>query len=454
MPEQESADRQGLASGGSGSATAAPTGSAASAGGNYRWAICGLLFAATTINYIDRQILGILKPELQGSLGWTEIDFANLVFWFQAAYAAGFLLSGRLVDRIGSRIGLALSVVAWSLAEMAHAMVRSVTGFCGARFCLGLAEGGNFPAAIKSVSEWFPQKERALATGIFNSGSNVGGLIAPFLVPWITLRWGWPMAFVVTGGLGFVWLIFWMLLYDHPRRHPRLSPSERAYIMSDLPPTAAHVPWLKLLGRRQTWAFATGMFMTAPVAWFYLNWIPDFLHKHYGLALIDRGPPLVVISLITCAGSIGGGWISSTLIHRGWGVHAARKTAFLICGLCVVPVFATPWASQWTAVLLVGLASAAHMGFAANLFTMVSDTVPHEAISSVVGIGGMMAGVGGMCSAKIIGAVLDLTGSYHSLFFAVSMIYPVALLIMHLWNPRYEAMKLRPDDEPYDRQAP
>ena len=405
MPVQEPANRQRSA-----------------AGGNYRWVICALLFFATTINYIDRQILGILKPELQSSLGWDETDFANIVFWFQAAYAAGFLLSGRLVDRIGSRIGLTLSVVAWSVAEMAHALVRSVTGFCGARFGLGLAEGGNFPASIKSVSEWFPKKERALATGIFNSGCNVGGLIAPFLVPWITVQWGWPAAFVVTGSLGFVWLIFWLLLYDHPLRHPRVSAAERAYIMSDPPQPAANIPWLELLTYRQTWAFCTGMFLAAPVAWFYLNWIPGFLHKQFSLDLIDRGPPLVVISLMTCVGSVAGGWISSTLIQRGWSVNAARKTAFLICALCVVPVFATPLVSKWIAVFLVGLASAAHMGFAANLFTMVSDTTPREAISSVVGIGGMAAGIGGMFSAKIIGAVLNVTGSYQSLFIAASMI--------------------------------
>ena len=293
-------------------------------GGNYRWAICALLFAATTINYIDRQVIGILKPELQGSLGWSQTDFAAIVFWFQVAYAAGFLFSGRLADRIGCRVGLALAVAAWSLAEIGHAMVRTVAGFAFARFALGLAEGGNFPASIKSVSDWFPKKERALATGLFNSGSNVGGLVAPLLVPWISLHYGWPAAFVVTGGLGFIWLVFWMLFYDHPQRHPRLGEAERAYITSDPPDPPVQVPWLRLLAHRQTWAFCTGMFMTAPVFWFYLYWTPGFLHERYGLNMEHLGLPLVVISLMTCLGSIGGGWISSALMKRGWGVNAAQ----------------------------------------------------------------------------------------------------------------------------------
>lgn len=426
-------------------ATLAPShpGPAASAGGKVRWTVCALLFFATTINYIDRQVIGILKPELKDSLHWTETDFAQIVFWFQVAYAGGYLFSGRLVDWIGSRVGLALSVTVWSLAEIGHAIVHTVTGFSCARFWLGLAEGGNFPAAIRSVAEWFPKRERALATGLFNSGANVGALVTPILVPWLSVHYGWPSAFVVTGALGLVWLIFWLLLYQHPERHRRLSPAERAYIMSDPPEKVVKMPWLKLLGHRQTWVFCVGQFLTGPVGWFYLYWAPGFLHDHYGVDTAHLGPPLIVIYQMTFFGSIIGGWIPSRLMKRGWGVNGARKMAFLICALAAVPVFITPQASKWTAVFLVGLAYAGHMGFVANLFTLVSDTVPRQAISSVVGLGGTAAAIGGMFSAKITGKVLDLTGNnYQSLFIAASVTYLLALLIMHLLNPRNEPMRL------------
>jgi ACS family hexuronate transporter-like MFS transporter len=409
----------------------------------HRWFVCGLLFFATTINYIDRQIIGVLKPVLSTELRWSEIDYSNIVFAFQAAYAAGYALGGRFMDWVGVRWGYALAVVGWSLAAMGHGVVRSVLGFCTARCGLGLTEGANFPAAVKTVTEWFPRKERALATGIFNAGSNVGALITPLLAPWITLRWGWPAAFLVTGALGFLWVAGWVWLYRNPESHPRVSARELAWIRSEPPEPARNLPWLGLLRRRQTWAFVVGMFMTSPIWWFYLYWIPDFLHKRHGLDLVHLGPPLVVIYLMTDVGSIGGGWLSSHLLQRGWSVNAARKTALLVCALCVVPIFsASLIAHLWLAVLVVGLAASAHQGFSANLYTLVSDTVPKQAVSSVVGIGGMAGAIGGMFIAKLAGYVLEWTGNYLVLFVIASSAYLAALLIIHWLLPRLEPMEL------------
>lgn len=408
-----------------------------------RWVICALLFFATTINYIDRQIIGILKPELTRQFGWSEVDYGDIVFAFQLAYALGYAFSGRLVDRVGVRVGYALAVGLWSVAAGMHALALSVAGFCAARFGLGLAEGGNFPAAVKTVSEWFPRRERALATGIFNAGSNVGAIVTPLVVPWITMRFGWKAAFLLTGAIGFVWLAAWWLIYRSPDRHPRVTPAELAYIRSDLPDPPVRISWLELLRHRQTWAFVTGMLLTAPVWWFYLFWVPDFLHKRHGLNLLELGPPLVAIYLIADVGSIGGGWLSSRLIARGWSVNAARKSAMLVCAICVVPVFATPVTTNlWVATALIGLAAAAHQGWAANLYTLVSDTAPRRAVSSIVGLGGMAGGFGGMCVAQLTGHVLELTGSYVPLFVLASASYLVALLGMHLLNPRLEPMRL------------
>ncbi|MFB3787601.1 MAG: MFS transporter [bacterium] len=417
--------------------------------GWYRWRICGLLFLATTINYIDRQIIGVLKPEIQTELGWSEIEFSNIVFSFQLAYAMGYAFGGRLMDLIGVRAGYALAVLLWSLAAMAHGWARTVSHFCGARFVLGLAEGGNFPAAVKTTGDWFPKSERAFATGLFNAGSNVGALITPLIVPWITIRYGWPTAFFVTGSLGLFWVALWLWLYYPPERHPRLSPQEMAHIRSDPPDPPTQLSWPALLRHRQTWAFMAGMFMTSPIWWFYLYWIPDFLHKQYGLDLIHLGPPLVVIYLMTDVGSIGGGWLSSILIQRGWSVNAGRKTALLACALCVVPVFTASMISNlWLAVFVVGLAASAHQGFSANLYTLVSDTVPRHSVSSVVGIGGMAGAIGGMGIAKLAGYVLEYTGNYHILFGIASSAYLIALLIIHILLPRLEYMTLPEDPEP------
>ena len=408
--------------------------------GKYRWAICALLFFITTINYMDRQVIGVLKPVLAQDLHWSEIDYGNIIFFFQLAYAAGYVGMGRFMDLVGVRFGLTVAVVIWSLAAAAHGLARSVFGFGLARFLLGIGEGGNFPAAIKTVGNWFPVKERAFATGIFNAGSNVGALLTPLLVPWLAATWGWPAAFYATGLVGFVWLAFWLVLYRSPEENPRLSREELAYIRSDPEIPTAKIPWLQLLGYRGTWAFVVGTFLTSPVWWFYLFWVPDFLHKSHGLNLTELGPPLVVIYLMTDVGSIGGGWLSSFLIGRGMGVIPARKLTLLICALCVVPICLAPRVeSLWLATLLIGLAASAHQGFSANLFTVVSDTMPRDAVASVVGLGGMAGAVGGMFVAQAAGHVLEATGSYVLLFTWAAGAYLVAILLMHLILPRHRS---------------
>lgn len=411
--------------------------------GYYRWGICALLFFAATINYIDRQVIGILKPTLQTEIGWTEIEYSWIVFAFQAAYAIGLLLVGGLMDRIGTRKGFSLAIVFWSIAAMGHALARSVMGFSVARFFLGLGEAGNFPASIKTVAEWFPKKERALATGLFNSGTNIGALVTPLIVPWITLTWGWRWAFIFTGAIGFLWLVCWLLFYHKPEEHPGISKAELAYIQSDPPEPTVKIPWLKLLPHRQTWAFAIGKFLTDPIWWVYLFWLPDFLHKKHGLGLKDFGLPLVVIYLIADIGSIGGGWLSSTLIKRGWTINHGRKIAMFICALCVVPiVFASQTSSLWVAVFLIGLAAAAHQGWSANIFTIASDTFPRQAVGSVVGIGGMAGAVGGMLIARLVGEILERTGSYVPVFIIAASAYLIALLVIHLLAPRLEPANL------------
>jgi ACS family hexuronate transporter-like MFS transporter len=384
----------------------------------FRWTVCGLIFAATTINYMDRQVLGLLAPILEKDLGWSEMEYARIVMAFQAAYAIGLLGFGRLIDWIGTRHGYALSIFAWSLAAMAHALARGVLGFGAARFALGLGEAGNFPAAVKAVTEWFPRRERALATGVFNSGSNVGAILAPLVVPWLTLHYGWQMAFIVLGATGFVWLIFWYWLYALPAESVYVSPEELKHIQSDPPePAQQKISWTALLRFRQTWAFVVGMSLSAPIWWFYLYWLPKFLHKQYGLDLATLGPPLVVIYTMTTVGSIAGGWLSGSLIKRGWSVNASRKTALLICALAVVPVvFAAQASNLWVATCLIGLAASAHQGWAANLFTLVSDLFPKQAVASVVGLGGMFGSLSALAFSQSAGYILQTTGSYWTLF--------------------------------------
>jgi len=411
--------------------------------GHYRWVICALLFFATTINYIDRQVLGILASPLQKELGWSESQYGWIAAAFTGAYAVGLVVVGRMMDRLGTRKGFSIAVIFWSVAAMGHALARTAFGFGMARGGLGLSEAGNFPAAIKTVAEWFPKKERALATGIFNSGSNVGAIVAPLTVPWIAINYGWRWAFIITGALGFVWLVFWITLYRKPEEHPRVSRAELAYIQSDPVELVIKIPWARLLPHRQTWAFAAGKFCTDPIWWFFLFWLPKFLHETYGLTLSGLGLPLVVIYLAADVGSIGGGWLSSTLIKRGWSVNAGRKTAMLICALCVVPIiFAVRASSLWVAVGLIALATSAHQGWSANLFTLVSDTFPRRAVGSVVGIGGFAGSTSGMLIATATGYLLQWTGSYVPLFFLAASAYLFALLVIHLLAPRLEPAKL------------
>jgi ACS family hexuronate transporter-like MFS transporter len=430
--------------------------------GRFRWTICGLLFLAATINYVDRQVIGILKPTLQAEFGWTEIDYGDIVFAFQLAYAIGFLFAGRIMDRLGTKKGFSLALIIWSLAAMATAEATrfgptaavvlggfglsyssSVAGFLFVRFLLGLGESGNFPAAIKTVAEWFPRRERAFATGLFNAGTNIGAVITPMAVPIITARLGWYWAFIITGLLGFGWLVLWWALYDRPERHPRVDAAELAYIRSDPPESAVRVPWASLIGYRQTWAFAVAKFMTDPIWWLYLFWMPDFFSRTYGLSLLELGPPLIIIYLLADVGSVGGGWLSSTLIRRGWSVNAARKTAMFVCAVAVVPiVFATRVQSMWGAVALLSLATAAHQGWSANAFTLASDMFPRQAVGSVVGLGGFAGAVGGMLIAKLTGYLLQVTGTYVTVFMLAAVAYLSALALVHILAPKLEPVRL------------
>jgi ACS family hexuronate transporter-like MFS transporter len=411
--------------------------------GYFRWVICALLLFGVTKNYMDRQVLGVLKTTLQHDFGWNEIQYGNLVFYFQAAYAAGMLLVGRLIDRLGTRIGYALAMVFWSLASMAHAAAGSFASFAAARFALGFGEAGVFPASIKCVAEWFPKKERALATGIFNAGTNAGAIITPFIVPWIALHWGWRSAFLLTGALGFVWLIFWFLIYRKPDEHPRVSQAELAYIRCDPSEPITKISWSALLQHRQAWTFVVGKFLTDPIWWFYLFWVPDFLQRQHGLALMKIGLPIMVIYVISDVGSIAGGWLSSWLIHRGRTVNAGRKITMLICALCVTPIiFAYRIESMWGAVLVIGLAAAAHQGFSANLYTLTSDMFPARAVASVVGIGGMAGAIGGMLIAQVVGHALQWTGSYMIPFVMAGSAYLIALFLIHTLAPKLEPAKI------------
>lgn len=408
---------------------------------NVRWVICALLFFATTINYIDRQIIGILKPTLQAELGWSEVDYGTIVFWFQAAYGLGLLACGPIIDRIGSKLGYAGAIAIWSVAAMLHALARTPGHFALARFGLGLGEAANFPAAIKSVAEWFPKKERALAAGILNAGANVGAIATPIIVPVLAIQLGWQAAFIITGLLGFGWLAIWLFYYRAPAQHKSVSPSELAHINADAPPmeTEPAIPWLHLFRHRGTWAFMAGKFLTDPVWYLFLFWLPDFFAKRHGLDLMSFGPPLIAVYLLADVGSIGGGWLSSWFIKRGMSVNAGRKLAMLICALCVLPIFAASTVSGlWTAVAIIGLAAAAHQGWSSNLYTMVSDTFPRRAVASVVGIGGAAGAVGGMLMSTYVGRVLETVGSYAPVFVWAGSAYLVALALIHLLVPRLE----------------
>jgi ACS family hexuronate transporter-like MFS transporter len=408
---------------------------------NYRWVICGLLFVITTINYMDRNILGVLKPTIQGDLHFTETDFGNIIFFFSIAYAIGYAGMGWLTDKIGIRLGLAAAAILWCLASTAHGMVSSVGGFILARIVLGLGEGGNFPTCIKTVATWFPVRDRAFATGIFNSGSNIGAMLAPLIGALVVALSGWQSAFYVTGAIGFVWVAFWLISYRDPAEHPRVTSSELAYIDQDPEVSVQKVPWSKLLVYPGTWVYIAGGVLTNPAWWFYNNWVPSFLNSKFHVSLFAVGLPLILIYLLTDVGSIAGGWVSSALIKSGMDVFPARKIALLICAACTVPVFLAPQLdSMWTAVVLIGIAMAAHQGFSANLFTLVSDTMPRGAVASTVGLGGAISSVAGAFSAAVIGRVLDAThNNYTVVFFACASVYVIATVIIHFILPRRRA---------------
>jgi len=412
--------------------------------GRYRWTICALLFFATTISYVDRQVIGILGPSLQRDLGWNEQTFANVVSWLTIGYALGFLFAGRIMDRVGTRKGFAGSIILWSVSAMAHALARGAIGFSAARFALGVGESGNFPAAIKTVAEWFPTRERAFATGIFNAGSNVGAILTPIMVPWIALTWGWRPAFIATGALGFLWLIAWLVVYRPPEEHPKIGAAELAHIRSDPHEPAFAVSWLQLLKFKQTWAFAIGKFMTDPIWWFYLYWLPKFLDARYGIKLAQVTAPLVAIYLLADVGSVYGGWLSGAFIRRGRSVNAGRKLAMLIAAVIIIPTMFAPAATNmWLAVLIVGIAAAAHQWWSANLFTLTSDMFPRFAVGSVVGIGGFFGAAGGVLFQRATGWVLQHNGSnYTPVFLACGLAYVTALLIIHLLVPRLTRVTL------------
>lgn len=412
--------------------------------GYFRWIICALLLFGTTKNYLDRNVLGVLKETLQHTLGWSEVDYGNLTVVFQAGYALGMLVVGWIIDRLGTRLGYALAMIFWSLASMGTALCNSLASFAVARCVLGIGEAAIFPASIKAVAEWFPKKERALATGIFNAGTNVGAMLAPVVVAWISLRWGWRGAFVGIGGIGFFLLVLWLMLYQKPEEHPRLSKAELDYIRSDPQEAVQKIPWITLLPLRQTWTFAVGKFLTDPVWWFYLFWMPGFLQTRHGLSLTKLGPPLIAIYVIADIGSVVGGWISSFLIRRGRSINAARKAALLICAIGVIPVvYAYRVESTLSAVLLIGLAAACHQGFSANLYTITSDMFPAEAVGSVTGIGGMAGAIGGLFIAAVVGHVLQWTGSYMIPFVIAGSAYLVAFAMIQILSPRLEPARLQ-----------
>ena len=422
----------------------APT-DAAQAGpiGRYRWVVVALLFTAMIVNYVDRQTIGFLKGELSAEYGWTETNYADLVFYFQATYAIAYLAWGRIIDRIGARWGFGLAFLIWQLAHIAHAGARSLNGFIFARMALGVGEGGAFPGGIKAMAEWFPKKERAFATGLFNAGTNIGAIVTPLVIPAITLAYGWRAAFIITGIAGLVWLPIWLLVYRRPREHKRLSAAELAHIESDPADPVEKVAWTRLLRYRETWAYAIGKFLIDPIWWMFLFWLPDFLAKRHGLDLKTFGPPVIAIYLLSDVGSVGGGWLSSRFIAMGWTINRARKTTMLICALLAVPVaFAALASNLWVAVLIIGVATAAHQGFSANLYTLPGDVFPRSAVGSVVGIGGMIGAFGGMAMAKYAGYVLDKLGTYTPIFIVAASAYLLALAAVHILSPRMEPVKI------------
>jgi ACS family hexuronate transporter-like MFS transporter len=413
--------------------------------GHVRWTICAMLFVATSINYMDRQVIGLLKPTLQHSIGLTELNFGYIIAAFQTAYAIGLLVAGRLVDRLGSRRGYALIMGTWSLAAMAHALVRSALGFGIARFFLGLGEAGNFPAAIKTVADWFPQRERSLATGIFNSGANLGAVLAPALVPWVTLRFGWRAAFLSTGLFSMSWIVWWYWKYRTPQDHPTLTGEELRYIYERAAEQMGpQVRWAKLLTYRQTWAFVIAKFLTDPIWWFYLFWLPGYFDSRFHLGLSHLGLPLIIVYNMSAAGSIGGGWLPQLFGRFGLGNASSRMAAMLFCACLALPIlYAGRTSSEWAAIALLSVAAGAHQGWSANLFTTASDMFPSNAVGSIVGIGGMAGSVGGVLLSVSAGKILQITHNYTSLFLIAGTVYLLAIIVLRTLAPNLRRVTLQ-----------
>jgi ACS family hexuronate transporter-like MFS transporter len=414
--------------------------------GRVRWTVCAMLFAATSINYMDRQVIAILKPTLEHSIGMTEISYGYIVDAFQIAYAIGLLAAGRLIDKLGTRIGYMLVMAIWSVSAMGHALASTVLEFGFVRFFLGLGESGNFPAAIKTVAEWFPQNERSLATGILNSGANVGAMLAPAIVPWVTLRWGWHVAFLTTGLFSVLWILWWFRYYRRPTDHPTLTGEELRHIYqeaaTDMGPSP-FVPWRRLLGFRQTWAFSIAKFLTDPIWYFYLFWLPSYFSAKFNLNLSHLGLPLIIVYNVSAIGSIGGGWLPTPFRRLGLSPNYARLTAMLFCAFLVVPIYTASSAkSVWTAIALISVAAGAHQGWSANLFTTSSDMFPRSAVGSVVGIGGMAGSVGSALFAFFAGHILQLTHSYASLFGIAAGAYLLALVVLCVLAPGLRKVEL------------
>jgi len=422
--------------------------------GRFRWSVCALLFFATTINYMDRQVIGLVEPTLKHDFGWSDTTFGTINGIFQFFYASGLLLFGAIIDRVGTKIGYAISIIGWSLSAMGHGLARATTGFTVARSALGLSEAGNFPSAIKAVAEWFPKRERALATGIFNSGANIGQVVAPLMVPPILAIYGWQAAFVATGALGLIWLVFWWFIYEIPSRKKGLSPAEFKHIHSDDEDTGSatgsRVPWRKLLSVRQTWAFVFGKFLTDPIWWFYLFWLNAYFHDVFHTSDKKITWPLVVIYSCTTVGSIGGGYLSGYLIRKGWPIYKARKTVMFIFALCVVPVVLAGYLKDmWLITAVIALAASAHQAWSANIFTTASDMFPKKAVSSITGIGGMAGSIGGIIFQPSVGMLLDYftkhndkTLGYTIIFLICGSAYLLAWVIMHLFAPKQTRVQL------------
>jgi len=420
---------------------------------NYRWRIVALMFFATTINYLDRQVIGLLKPTLEAEFHWTETDYSRIVMAFQAAYAFSLLAFGAIIDRIGTKLGYTISIIVWSIAAMLHAVAKSTAGFALMRALLGLGEAGNFPVAIKATAEWFPKKERALATGIFNSGANIGAVVAPIMVPWILGVYGWEMAFILTGAVGFIWLIFWIIYYEIPARQKRINKAEFDYIHSDNEESETDekpVKWLQLFKIRQTWAFVFGKMLTDPIWWFFLFWLPSYFAETFHLDLSKPSLELVIVYTATTIGSIGGGYLSGYLIKKGMPIFRARKTSMFIFAIIVMPIMLAQYTTNiWQAVVLISLAAAAHQAWSANIFTTASDMFPKKAVSSIVGIGGMAGSVGGIMFPMLVGYLLDtykaagnISAGYNIIFIVCGFAYMVAWLVMHFFAPKMEKVNL------------